>query len=73
MDRKTQKRERNHTTPQPQPQEKKRHSMEILQEAINQTITDLFDIMDVFEYDDSVSIAFDVFPPFRTFYIFYLL
>lgn len=35
--------------------------MEILQEAVNKTIAELFDIMDVFEYEDSFDVQFGSF------------
>lgn len=41
------------------PPEKKRHSMELIQETVNHIIWELFDAMEVFEYEDDYDVQFD--------------
>lgn len=45
--------------PPPKTVQKKKHSIEILQEVIDHTIWELFDQMDLFEYEDDYAIQYD--------------
>ena len=47
-----------------EPPEKKKHSMAILEEAVNTIIWEIFDEMEVFEYEDTFEVEFD-FPSFN--------
>lgn len=47
-----------------EPPKKKKHSMAILQESVNTIIWELFDEMEVFEYEDTFEVEFD-FPSFN--------
>lgn len=45
--------------PPPKTVQKKKHSMEILQEAIDHTIWEVFEQMEVFEFEDDYTIQYD--------------
>lgn len=45
--------------PPPKTVQKKKHSMEILQEAIDHTIWELFEQMEMFEFEDDYTIQYD--------------